>query len=144
MFIIISDEDFMSAIKADAYDIALTKISYRERSNIDGRDTYDTGDQVSYRCFDEVVGDKVKCTFQEFFTSDKKFLDIINNTLETEYIGCFRAKDKVVGAFKDENDSKINDVSLDGERFYLITKSGKVLCFTNSEWGGIQSGRSFS
>lgn len=71
------------------------------------------------------------CEGDEFIkcTKAKKAL---NKTLETNYQAVYRERRCV----KDSNYLwKEDDVDWDGEHFFAVTASGKVLSFRNSEWG---------
>ena len=63
------------------------------------------------------------------YKRDGKALKALNTTLETEYKALFRKT--YTGEWCKGN------IDWDGERFFVITKKGVVLEFTNSEWGGV-------
>jgi len=63
------------------------------------------------------------------FRKDNKSRTAINKTLETEYKAVYR---------RDGNKAwNEGNIEWDGEIFFILTRKGKILCHTNSEWGGI-------
>lgn len=56
----------------------------------------------------------------------------LNKALETNYQAVFRKKNDIR-----HSDWKGEDIELSGEEFFVVTASGRVLRFWNSEWGGV-------
>lgn len=56
----------------------------------------------------------------------------LNATLETDYIAVYRKPTSM----KNKKWKK-GDIDLCCDEFYIVTRKGKVLHHTNSEWGGI-------
>lgn len=69
------------------------------------------------------------------YRMDYKAAKALSAMLETKFIGCWRE----VGEYSSANRNKMTktNVEFDGERFYTLSASGKVLTWNNSEWGGI-------
>ncbi|MNZ59910.1 hypothetical protein D3C78_779640 [compost metagenome] len=65
------------------------------------------------------------------FARCEESLQALNKTLETSFVAVFRNR-VAPTAWKDGN------VSWDGEDFYVLTASGRVMAFYNSEWGGVE------
>lgn len=65
------------------------------------------------------------------YKKDNRARQSLNNTLETNYVAVYRNENK----YKDQ--WKRNCIDWDGEVFYIVTASGKILQLMNSEWGGV-------
>ena len=63
------------------------------------------------------------------YRRDGKALKVLNSTLGTSYKALFR---KSGGSEWTED-----NIDWSGEHFFVITKKGGILEFTNSEWGGV-------
>lgn len=73
--------------------------------------------------------------YDDEFVKCSKAKKALNKTLETNYRAVYRLRRHV----KDANyDWKEGDIDWDGEKFFAVTASGKVLSFINSEWGGVE------
>ena len=69
--------------------------------------------------------------FGGIFKKDNRARTSLNKTLETNYRAVFRGE-KV---YKEQ--WKSGSIDWSGEDFYAITEKGRVLYFSNSEWGGV-------
>lgn len=65
------------------------------------------------------------------YVKDNRARASLNKTLETNYKAVYRHNDVYKRQWRQ------NDIDWDGEKFYVVTTSGKVLEFINSEWGGV-------
>ncbi len=64
------------------------------------------------------------------YKKDSRAKESLNKTLETAYKAVYRQEASYKRQWKSDN------ISWDSETFFVLTASGKLLCFTNSEWGG--------
>ena len=64
---------------------------------------------------------------------DYKARKILNDLLGSSFVAVFR-QDAYCGTF----DKNPKGFSLDCETIYCVKENGKVIRFTNSEWGGIE------
>lgn len=69
--------------------------------------------------------------FGGIFKKDNRARTSLNKTLETNYRAVFRSE-KVY-----KTQWKSGSIDWSGEKFYVITEKGKILRFSNSEWGGV-------
>lgn len=124
----------------EAHALGQKEVTYRKEHSFDMDKTmkkedleyhYDDG---NYSSHSEINGGKVHQWNDTYYESDDAFLAVLNRTLETEYVAIYKEKSN---SFED---SVVDDVSFDSKNFYVITKNGKLLHFSNSEWGGVQLG----
>lgn len=62
---------------------------------------------------------------------DRRATVSLNKTLETEYVAVYR----YANAYKRQ--WRADAVDWSTENFVVVTKTGRLLIFTNSEWGGV-------
>jgi hypothetical protein len=91
--------------------------------------------------YEQFLKEDDKTQVSAFTFYDKEFVKCskarkaLNKTLETNYRAVYRNRLHV----KDSNYNwKEDHVDWDGEQFFAVTASGKLLSFTNSEWGGVE------
>lgn len=69
--------------------------------------------------------------FGGIFKKDNRARASLNKTLETNYRAVFRHE----SVYKDQ--WKSGGINWSGEDFYALTEKGRILHFSNSEWGGV-------
>lgn len=72
----------------------------------------------------------VKDEYGNEFKQDYHARKILCKMFEADFRAVYRALPL-------KNDWDDNNVILDTEEFYVVTRKNKVLCFTNSEWGAV-------
>lgn len=70
--------------------------------------------------------------YRQRWIRDAVALAALNETLETNFQMVFREED-----YFSRHQWKPYDIDWDAEHFFVVTASGKLLQFTNSEWGGV-------
>lgn len=68
------------------------------------------------------------------YVRDTKARKILNKLLGSSFVAVFRTRNEM-----DKTSYKEGEFDLDNEHIYCVRPDGKVILFTNSEWGGIQT-----
>lgn len=84
---------------------------------------------IEYNDFIKDPSDVWKFSLYGTYRRDGKALKVLNATLGTSYKALFRKSD--AAEWQQDN------IDWSGEHFFVVTKNGVVIEFTNSEWGGV-------
>jgi hypothetical protein len=133
MFTIFSEKDFAQAFEVGADAVCLRKENLlTDEMHLYAKDCLISEDTQVRHSIKKMDGTSILSVYEYFYYADHEALCSMNTIFETNFVAVYRSKE-----FENRNVFDHRHIDFDCETFFVVTKSGKVLSFSNSEWGGV-------